>query len=235
MNREGLRFTGLDLSPNHLGMVTLDIDGNRIAMDYVTGTAKGVKLAAASPNVRAHLYKHPTQKQEPDLHQKDMARLAFARGVVLDALDRHATTHLAIEGYAYSQTGREYQIGELGGVVKQDLWELDIPFRVHDPTALKMFVARKGNADKEEMIEAVTLRWGQEFWHFSSGAKTCPTEGDLSDAYGLAQMCRTEWRMRHGEVLLSGFHPKEIQAFTRTTKANPVNILGREWTQPRED
>lgn len=233
---EHLRFTGLDLSPNHLGMISLNIRGEVTAISYVTDTLKGAKLANCDDRATALRYKHPSKKENGDTNAKEINRLKVIRDFVADEVHgHHATSYLAIEGYAWGANGREYQIGEVGGAVKLDLYEAGIPYRIHDPIAVKMFVAHKGNADKDAVMEKVPERWGFEAYLFdTAGAarktKGRDTEGDLCDAYSLARMCMVEYKLRKGLLNLNDLaHDKERQVFLRTTKNNPINLLGRSW------
>lgn len=223
-----LRFTGLDLSPNHCGIVTLDGLGHRTGVHYITDLVKSFKQANPHEGVTAHRYSHPSKSACPDNHLKEMRRLAFVRSVVMDAIEAHGTDFLAIEGYAWEATGREYQIGEVAGVIKADLWERGIPFRVHDPVAVKMYACNNGNAPKEDVMEAVRERWEQDLFIYCASAQRV-TEGDLCDAYVLAVMCRTEWMLREGLLSPSSLTGKELQVFQRATDSQPLSVLGRSW------
>ncbi len=66
-----------------------------------------------------------------------------------------------IENYAYNATGNSYDIGELGGIVKLELFKRSIPICVIEPTRVKkLFAGRgsapKGSTEKEMMYEAFT-------------------------------------------------------------------------------
>ena len=87
-----------------------------------------------------------------------------------------------------------------------------------------------GNADKEDMAQAVWDRWEFSFDHLNGGTKAKVDE-DMVDAYALARMAIVEYQLRAGELLLSDLeHDKERQVFTRTTKVMPTSWLGREYT-----
>lgn len=224
-----MRFAGLDLSPNHYGLVTLNGLGELVHIHYMTGTQKGADLAKVDPRATSTVYKHPSAKQNPDNGYKDVVRVSAVSNDVADALERHQPHFLALEDYAWDAGGREYQIGEVGGAVKRDMWERQLPFRLHDNIAVKMFATMNGNASKEQVMEAVQKRWEPELDRFCTGANGRETEGDLCDAYTLARLCLTEWKLRRALMRPSHLFGKEWQVFMRVTKSQPVNILGREW------
>ena len=69
-------------------------------------------------------------------------------------------THVALEGYAYSASGRVFQIAENTGILKYKLYLLSIPVTVIPPTEIKKFATGKGNADKNAMYAAFSHETG---------------------------------------------------------------------------
>jgi len=67
-------------------------------------------------------------------------------------------SHIALEGYAYSASGKVFQIAENTGILKYKLYELSIPVTIIPPTEVKKFATGKGNADKNAMYAA----WSHE-------------------------------------------------------------------------
>lgn len=67
-------------------------------------------------------------------------------------------THVAVEGYAYSASGRVFQIAENTGILKYKLYQLGVPVTVIPPTEVKKYATGKGNADKNAMYSA----WAHE-------------------------------------------------------------------------
>lgn len=63
---------------------------------------------------------------------------------------------VAIEEYALGAPGRIslVRLGEIGGIVRTRLFELDVPFVLVGPSKLKRFATGNGNASKEQMINA---------------------------------------------------------------------------------
>lgn len=90
---------------------------------------------------------------------------------------------VCIEGYSFgSRNSQAHAIGELGGVVRLNLWELNIPFVEIPPTCRAKFATGKGNAAKNEVVSAVSARTGI-VWS-GKGAD------DMCDAWILEEMGR---------------------------------------------
>jgi Holliday junction resolvasome RuvABC endonuclease subunit len=67
---------------------------------------------------------------------------------------------VALEGYAYSASGKVFQIAENTGILKYKLYLLSIPVTVIPPTEIKKFATGKGNADKNAMYAAFSHETG---------------------------------------------------------------------------
>lgn len=85
---------------------------------------------------------------------------------------------VVIEGPAFgiSKTTSIFQLGELAGIVKRDLFTTNHPFIIVPPSQLKKFVTGKGNAKKDLMLLAVHKKYGEDF-----------EDDNLCDAYVLAR------------------------------------------------
>jgi Holliday junction resolvasome RuvABC endonuclease subunit len=85
-----------------------------------------------------------------------------------------------IEGYAFGAKGSSgISLGELGGVTRVALYDLNIPFIEIPPTQAKKFVTGRGNAKKEHMLMETLDRWGVKF-----------LDDNICDAFGLVQLGR---------------------------------------------
>lgn len=74
---------------------------------------------------------------------------------VMTRADRPPQVRLVIiEGYAMGGMGRVFDIGELGGVIKLGLLYKKLPVAIIPPSSLKKFATGKGNAKKDDMLEA---------------------------------------------------------------------------------
>jgi hypothetical protein len=63
-------------------------------------------------------------------------------------------SHVAVEGYAYSATGRIFHIAENTGLLKYKLYEMGLPTTIIPPTEVKKYATGKGNADKQMMYDS---------------------------------------------------------------------------------
>lgn len=70
---------------------------------------------------------------------------------------------VAIEGYAYARANQAHQIGELGGLVRHQLWAEGIPYIEVPPSSVKTYATGKGNAGKDDVLSAAHRRGGDLF------------------------------------------------------------------------
>jgi len=88
---------------------------------------------------------------------------------------------VCIEGYGFGARGRAvFSLGELGGIIRRQLYLSGIPYYDVPPTVLKKFVTGKGNANKNVVLEQVFRKWG-------IGSETLKDDNQV-DAYGLARL-----------------------------------------------
>lgn len=91
---------------------------------------------------------------------------------------------VAIEGYAYgARNGREV-LGEVGGVLRLRLFELDVPYVVVPPASLKRHATGNGNADKARMMQRAYELGGSPAWN-----------NDECDAWLLRRMLRQAYHL----------------------------------------
>lgn len=225
-DKPAVRTIGADLSLNHGAVVALD-NGELAAYLYYTnvvGSAARSKLGTRLPDF----------SKTKDRHLSGMKRLAWVEEWFGKALERLAPNFVNIEDYALDvDHGVAYQ-GEVGGAARLLCWHRDIPFRLTDPTSVKMFGADNGKADKDAVEAAVLERFGVDFGDLNLPQGTAKkqnrqTSQDLADAFTLARLCWIEVQLRAGQMRLSELRPKEIQVFNRITKAQPCGLLDREW------
>lgn len=108
-------------------------------------------------------------------------RLAYIRDSLRGILGgQQGLLSAAIEGYSMDSLNRPFDLGEVGGLVRLVLHDAQLPFVVVSPATLKLFVAGRGYATKEQMQQAVLKLWGVDF-----------SQDDECDAFGLAQVARS--------------------------------------------
>lgn len=222
--RKRVVVQGWDVSLNHAAMVELT-DGELTDFRYVTDKAGD---ANASKKRGARIEVEKLKKQhDKDRHRWQMARLLEMTNHLRAWADRRPD-YVGVEDYAVAAEQGAHYLGEIGGQARMVLWERSIPFRLHDPTSVKMFVTHDGTAAKDEVQLSVLERWGIDFSRYNR-VKGEQTSEDLADAFGIAKMVWYEVQLRRGLIALSDFHEKEIRVFHRVTKTNPVCLLEREW------
>ena len=220
-----MKIQGWDLALNHSACIELT-DGELTGWWYVTDR----KTDADKGGGRGVYYKTPTRKKQPDRIRVQMERLAFMEGVFASWLARGPDV-VGIEHYAMGQSTNAYHIGELGGAARLLCWNAGVPFRLHGPGVIKMFVAHDGTCQKDEIERCVDERWGYHFGKYNANPDKRQTSEDLADAFGVAQMIWTEVQFRRGDIQLAEMHAKEIQVFNRVTKAMPICLIDRDWME----
>ena len=84
---------------------------------------------------------------------------------------------VAMEGYAFGSQMAN-MLGELGGMVKLSLFDVDLYPLIVPPTSLKKYVTGKGQGiPKSQMVLHVYKKWGAEF-----------SDDNAADSYALAQL-----------------------------------------------
>jgi crossover junction endodeoxyribonuclease RuvC len=95
---------------------------------------------------------------------------------ILEFVDQFGTSLIAIEGYSFGSKFNRENMGEIGGIVRYNLWIHKYEFIDISPTNLKKFATGKGNATKEEMVSYANSKGFQCKDH------------NVCDAFALAKM-----------------------------------------------
>lgn len=89
------------------------------------------------------------------------ARLNYISQEIASLLVELEDPAVVVEGYSFaSRNSQAHSIGELGGVVRLTLWNLEIPYVEVPPTCRAKFATGRGNAGKTEVMSAVSARTG---------------------------------------------------------------------------
>jgi len=125
------------------------------------------------------------------------------------------TIFAAIEGYAYHEVGRVFELGEVGGVLRLLVHERNISYVEVPPASLKKFATGSSGASKEHMIEAAQ----------SAGAS--PADDNQADAFFLARVAiafhangKGLKHRREVEVVHNLLHPR-----TKKTRRRPRRLV----------
>lgn len=115
---------------------------------------------------------------------KGVERLSDIRDGVASVIIRSHADIVAIEGYSFaSRNSHAHALGELGGVIRLQMYEMRRPVIEIPPTTRAKFATGKGNAGKSEVVSAISARTGI-VWNGSGGDDRC-------DAWILEEMVRT--------------------------------------------
>lgn len=100
-------------------------------------------------------------------------------------VDQHQPDFVLIEGYAYGNHNNLVPLVEIGTGIRLQLFTRKYDVIVVPPASLKKWTTDNGRASKDDMLAAVTKRWGFHSLH-----------NDVVDAYALA---------RYGQYLKASF------------------------------
>lgn len=77
----------------------------------------------------------------------------------ISILEKLKVSKVALEGYSMGSKGKIFEIGENTGLLKHRLYESGIQFITPAPTTIKKHFQGKGNAKKEQMLDAFNERF----------------------------------------------------------------------------
>lgn len=149
-----MKTVGVDLSLTHTGVVALD-DGKLVS--------------------KKSILTKPTGKRPVD----EINRIEGIVQQICFVIDANKPDVVAIEGLSFMsrKTTALAQLSGLNYMLRRELMRRGIPFVIVAPSSLKKFITDKGNAQKDEMMEAVFKRWGVTI-----------LDDNENDAYCLAQV-----------------------------------------------
>ncbi|MFA5395578.1 MAG: hypothetical protein WC346_06100 [Methanogenium sp.] len=246
---------GLDLAANTAGMCEVEVStGKVLRWACIVGTKKfaGMKLPDCG---KAYLL--PTQiisgnSQKAESRDNYLARRrCFIETVIYSfiAESNQGYNLVCLEGYAYASQSRGlYDMIELSGCVRSELWSIGIPLRIYDPRNIKFWATSKGNAKKLHMVleasegdlSQVPQGIPQEF--FQKGSKfldpitigekqythdyTGPAT-DVIDAMWIAQMGRMELRLKRKELSCDNLPSHKTKAFISEAKDEKITFFDK--------
>lgn len=252
-NRDDMQIVGLDLSLNSAGFVAMDYKTGKVEdAAYVTS----MKMFADPPVVYGYRLKahflHPklgaTKKREAE--DKDLfasRRRVYMTMIVMDFIAQVGTcrdTLVCLEGYAVdSKSPGLLEMAEISGIIRNYLWNINIPLRVHDPMSVKLWAVGNAHAKKTHMVNEARrqgleinqdlLGDGPKFPHpIDIDGNICHRDyqgpgTDIADAFHLANMGMVEVAIRGDSSLLEQQAENRKRVLKRTTKANPLALLDK--------
>ncbi len=139
--------------------------------------------------------------KEPKLRAAE--RLSSIRRKVFSFVEGFPPMLVALEGYAYDATNRLADLGEIGGILRVELHDREIPFIIVPPTTLKQFVTGSGAASKQKVMDYVENRY-----HYVTN------NDNIADAVGLAKFA--EVYLTHNSAYRS-----ELETIKKFTSKKP--------------
>lgn len=250
-----MNVVGLDLSINGPGLCALKT-GSFEQYGYVTTIGK----YWFPEDTHGHLFssRRPKTKKHP-VEDKDCfaaRRRSFISKKVIAFIKASWCPDLIVvmENYAYgSKSTGQYELGEISGIIRDYLWEEEIPLRLVDPVTVKQWATGnafakkihmrygaerdgfilpakyfnpKGEKFKQKIVVEDTNGEEHQFTHDLKGPGT-----DIIDAYHLARMGWFEYMVRCGHIPLNDLKPRPKHCLTKTTKTQPQGILHRAYVQ----
>jgi crossover junction endodeoxyribonuclease RuvC len=97
---------------------------------------------------------------KPPKNMRGAERLSWFGNEIRDLSDE--TDVAIVEGYSFASKAAREVLGELGGIIRVELYRANVPFVVVQPKSVKKFATGVGNAGKDEVIAAAIRRWGFE-------------------------------------------------------------------------
>lgn len=227
-----LIFVGLDLSLNHFGLVTLYPDESSESV-YLYPVKKYV-ITADDPKITGFL---TIQKGSMSHDKYTLERQKQISSIITSHLQKLKNYVVGIEGYSYGSVSESIcQLAEIGGVIKLWVYQNGGKLKIIDPTSLKLFTTGQGSALKKDIVQFckkhnyrvpdvlfrnITIRRQGKKLNDLNGPGT-----DLCDAFSLAFFLQMIQKVWNGQVTLDSLPESQQKVFFRTTKKNPINILG---------
>lgn len=216
---------GLDVSPNHFGMVVLGASYTVLDWQYGHTVKKhivkqhGRLLLKWEPSKYASKEQFRYTRNWHTAEQVNRALFDFD-GTLPDDLPDDQCPYVNIEDYPFAHNSRALSsIYETTAMVKYGMHK-NLSWRLTNPMTLKRYATGKTRAEKEDMIDVMpgVIPWADV---------SDDTRGDIADAYWLAHLLMTELLLRDGKMSLDTLSPHQRAVFLEVSKHQEVNLLAR--------
>lgn len=219
-------IAGIDPSLNGTGVYRLKLNAqlDTIEKKYMafTDTKKTANLDPNLIHYKKKDFKDPIEKNQ------------FMYDNIKDFIK--GCDYVYLEDYSYASKGRLFNIGEYVGGMKNMIYDMGLYQQYIEPTVVKLFATGKGNCDKIRMCDVYDDP--KSLWEDRIDLTHLPVvkapaykspKADITDAYFIAKFLQLELKLRYAQVELKTLDADVIKIFNRVTKANPVNILARDF------
>jgi len=210
-------IAGIDYSKNSPGVMISNIDKN---FEIINTEYRGFTSVKKTTKLDSNLIFY--HKNE---FNNDIEKAVWMRDHIIEFIED--VDYCAIEGYALAAKGKVFDIAEATMCTKLGIYEGHKALRIYEPSTIKLFATGNGNSAKVEMGDAY-VKYEEKFKpDLSHLTPYKPPSEDLVDAYFCMKLLQTELKLRYGIVELRDLSLETIKIFNRVTKANPENILVR--------
>ena len=180
----GINLCCADLSINGSAFTILKCDDNyKVESMKFLGFTKVKKLEHHSENLHICLL-DKSYSDIPYHHRGHIIVETVKKYFDLSTIDFFAT-----EDYAFGATGNTFDIAEVCGAIKEEIYNLEIPYKKFPPASIKQFATGKGNADKILMriaFNKLNITLEATLKEFES------PKNDIVDSFWIAQLLRFE-------------------------------------------
>lgn len=132
----------------------------------------------------------------------------------LDAYRDGEEPFIFIENYAFMRTNNRELMGELGGIVKNDLLATGFKYELLGITMIRKVITGKGNAKKDQIMYALLKNHGLDI-----------TQNDLADATAVALTGDYVLRARETAAETAKWTPEIRDAVKAYIKLNPLGAI----------
>jgi len=135
-------------------------------------------------------------------------RLVEIRRGIIKVINHSPVKLAVIEGYAYGRNvGRFFDIGELGGVIKQSLYLKDIPYIIITPLMLKKWITGTSRGDKSVILMKILKQFDIEI-----------NDNNIGDAFVLARIGYTLNKIARGKIKVSNIYKYQEECIKTIVK-----------------
>ncbi len=179
---------GIDLSLNGTAITILNIGMDDYRIEH---------QVFAFSSIKSLKKKFPDNIIYQDKELKGVERLEFINKEINDIIENKRIgpyiSDVAMEDYSFASIGRQFSIGELGGVIKLLIYSWNKSLTIYKPTEIKKFISGKGNAPKSTILLEVYKKFGIDFSIYDSSSD------DVADSYVIAHMLYNDLYLKKGD------------------------------------
>lgn len=230
---------GMDISYNSPGIVCtiIDSDGKELTSRYLSfTTVKKYVCDRPDGEIAFNDKKHEVSGLAHIYEYKNKVKhfiIDFLTNSNVPIETINENIYVGIEDYAYSASGRITELSEMCHGLKEMVWEeLGAHIRIYDIASIKMWSTGAGNADKIAMEDAY-LKLDQKFdlsyMPLVREKKSGVPSDNIIDAFFINKMLQQELLIRDGILLLKNLPEQSRRIYNRVTKAEPINLLDRDF------